>query len=190
MKHANLDHFNCSGIYIIRNLLNNMVYIGSAKNIKQRLHEHNSMLRRNKHHSKYLQNSYNKHPDCFMFSIIEECSIKFLIKREQYWIDFFLSFKKIYGYNEAPIAYSSLNRKLSKETKEKISKSHKGMKKPWSTMNHFKKPIICILNDNTELSFKSIGDASKYLNINRSTIGRLLHNPSIHKSKHPKFIFN
>lgn len=189
MIHANLNHFNCSGIYVIRNTSNNKLYIGSAKNIKQRLHEHNSMLRRNKHHSKYLQNSYNKYENCFLFSILEKCNIDNLINREQYWIDYYLSYKKIYGYNNAPKAYNSLNRKFSEETKLKMSNSHKGMKKPWVTMNHFKKPIKCVFDDNTEQYFNYIGEASKILNIDRNTISRLLTKPNKRKSKFPKFYY-
>ncbi len=188
MKHANLNHFNCSGIYIIRNTFNNKIYIGSAKNIKQRLHEHNSMLRRNKHHSKYLQNSYNKYNDRFIFSILEQCEIDNLIIREQYWLNYYISYNKLYGYNISPKAYSSLNRKASNETKLKMSNSHKGMKKPWSNMNHFKKKIKSVINDQ-EIFFNSIGDASLYFNISRATISRLLINPTVKKSKHPKFYY-
>lgn len=188
MKHSNLKHFNCSGIYIIRNLINNKIYIGSAKNIKQRLHEHKSMLRRNSHHSNYLQNSYNKYKNYFLFSILENCEINNLISREQYWLNYYLSYNKLYGYNVSPKAYSSLNRKASNETKLKMSISHKGMKKPWSNMNHFKKQIKAVINDQ-EILFNSIGEASLHFNISRSTISRLLINPPIKKSKHPKFYY-
>ena len=185
MIHTNLSHFNCSGIYIIRNITNNKVYVGSAKNIRQRLHEHKSMLRNNKHSSKYLQNAYNLDSKKFLFSILECVSIENLIKREQYWLDFFRCFNKLNGYNNVPIAYSSLGRKFSEETKEKIRQSHLGMKKPWSTMNHFKKPIIHILND-IETYYSYIGEASASLNISRNTITRLLNHPVIN-SKHGQF---
>lgn len=184
MKHSILNHFDCSGIYIIRNLLTKKVYIGSAKNIKQRLHEHKSMLRRGAHHSKYLQHVYNKNPNILLFSILEICSIDKLIKREQYWLDFFLSYKKEYGYNNVPTAYSSLGRKFTAETKNKISNSHKGMKKSWSKGNFPKKPIIHIFN-NIETFYTSIKEASNILNINYTTITRLVTNPR--KSKHGVF---
>lgn len=188
MFHANLKHFDCSGIYIIRNIKTNLIYIGSAKSIRQRLHEHKSMLRRNKHHAKHLQFSYNKNPNYFLFSILEKVNIQYLIKREQYYLNRYLCYKKEYGYNNVPTAYSSLGRVLSEETKKKISEAHKNMKKPWSNMNHFKKKIKAVL-DTEELFFNSVGEAATYFNINRNTISRLLLRPGKKKSKFPKFYY-
>ena len=37
------------GIYRIRNLINNKVYIGSTKNMKVRWAKHKALLRHNKH---------------------------------------------------------------------------------------------------------------------------------------------
>jgi predicted GIY-YIG superfamily endonuclease len=186
MKYSNLNHFDCSGIYIIRNLKTKKVYIGSAKNIKQRLHEHNSMLRRNKHHSKYLQNVYNKNTDFLLFAIIEECKTENLIKREQYWLNFFQSFKKENGYNSVPTAYSSLGRKFSQGTKDKMSKSHKGMKKPWSKGLHCRKAIRHT-KEGLITEYPSIQEASLSFNIHYSTISSLLRNNR--KSKHGIFIY-
>ncbi|MEQ8172689.1 MAG: GIY-YIG nuclease family protein, partial [Candidatus Eremiobacterota bacterium] len=50
-----------SGIYCIINRVNQKIYIGSAKNLKDREKQHFSLLKNNKHVNKYLQNSYNKH---------------------------------------------------------------------------------------------------------------------------------
>lgn len=188
MKHAILKHFECSGIYVIRNIKTNLIYIGSAKNIKQRLHEHKSLLRRNAHYAKHLQNSYNKNSNYFLFSILEKAPIENLIKREQYYLDKYRPFKKENGYNNVPNAYSSLNRVLSEETKLKMSNSHIGMKKPWSNMNHFKKRVKAIYKYD-EFEFNSIGEASVFFNINRNTISRLLKNPTKRKSNHPNFFY-
>ena len=44
-----------SGIYIIRNLINNKVYVGKSKNVKQRKNAHFSALKLNKHNNQHLQ---------------------------------------------------------------------------------------------------------------------------------------
>lgn len=52
-----------SGVYQIVNELNGHRYIGSSKNIQHRILTHRSSLRRNNHHSIYLQNAFNKYGD-------------------------------------------------------------------------------------------------------------------------------
>lgn len=53
---------NCDfpGVYIILNLDNKKVYIGSTRNIKRRLIEHEISLRGNKHNNTEMQLDYNK----------------------------------------------------------------------------------------------------------------------------------
>jgi len=96
------------GIYKITNLINNKLYIGSSNNIEKRKIAHFSLLKRNKHHSIYLQNSYNKYgKNAFKFEIIELCSKEDLFLKEQFYVDFYISYKPLYGYNEAAIIKSS-----------------------------------------------------------------------------------
>jgi group I intron endonuclease len=116
-----------SGVYIIKNKINNKFYIGSSINIKKRFREHLSSLRNNSHHSKYLQNAFNKHKENnFTFEILEECDSEFLILREQYFIDILSPV-----YNMAKIAGNTLGLKRTEDTKKKLSKSHKGQI-PWN----------------------------------------------------------
>lgn len=73
---TNFDVFdkNGSGVYMIKNVLNNHKYIGSTKNFKQRLKQHISDLHNNKHHSSYLQAAWNKYGEKhFVFQILETC---------------------------------------------------------------------------------------------------------------------
>jgi group I intron endonuclease len=61
-----------SGIYIIRNIINNHIYIGCTTNFYNREKQHFAMLKNNKHHSKHLQNSFNKYGvNNFKFEIID-----------------------------------------------------------------------------------------------------------------------
>ena len=89
-----------SGIYMIINLDNFKVYIGSTKNLVRRQKEHFTELRKGEHHNKYLQDSYNIHgKEKFFFITLEECAEDILIKREIHWILLKDSLKGKKGYN-------------------------------------------------------------------------------------------
>lgn len=124
----NKDQEKLFGIYKIENLNNGKIYIGStSSSFKKRYKEHLSLLFMNDHHSKYLQRSFNKHGiNSFVFSIVEIVDTKSeVIKREQYYLDYFKCFLKENGYNVLPKAYSSLGFKHSEESKKLIGKSSK-----------------------------------------------------------------
>lgn len=109
-----------SGIYQIRNLVNNKVYIGSALDLYQRRCQHYSLLKHGKHNHK-LQNSYNKYnKENFVFEVIEfiEDTHK-LLECEQYWIDRFDVTKN--GYNVQPIVGRVT---ITEEIKILMSKNH------------------------------------------------------------------
>jgi group I intron endonuclease len=81
---------NISGIYIIKNNINNKVYIGSAVCCKQRFIGHKSDFKKKQHNDRF-QNFVNKYGvNSLVFEILEIVSNKQkLIEREQYWIDFY-----------------------------------------------------------------------------------------------------
>jgi group I intron endonuclease len=114
---------NKSGVYQIKNKENNKVYIGStSKKFSHRLSNHIRELLENKHHSKHLQNSFNKDKkfDRFEISILEVCDPENCIPNEQKWIDIYTPYKDTLGYNISPTAGSCLGIKKSKEDKIKI----------------------------------------------------------------------
>lgn len=113
-----------SGIYKIQSKIKPYkYYIGSSIDINNRWTEHLKKLRKNKHHSKKLQNHYNKYGESDLcFSFILGCDIEDLIKIEQFFIDLYKPF-----FNVCPFAGNTLGRFHSEETKEKISKSKKGI---------------------------------------------------------------
>lgn len=116
-----------SGIYCIKNKLNNKLYVGSTINFDKRKREHYSYLRRGTHHSTYLQRSFNKYGEInFEFFILETCESEKLLIREQHYIDVLSP-----RYNICKIAGNSLGVKRSEETKKKLSDVHKGQK-PWN----------------------------------------------------------
>lgn len=121
-----------SGIYKIENMINGKVYIGSAVNIARRRNTHLSTLKHNKHENIILQQAYNKYgSEAFKFEILEIITDKsLLIIREQYYLNLYRCFKKKYGYNICPNAYSSLGVPCpykgiprTEEVKEKIRQS-------------------------------------------------------------------
>lgn len=107
-------NYGGSVVYRIVNLKTGQCYVGSACRFYYRQCGHISDLRKNKHHSKYLQRSWNKHgEDSFAFEILEQVPIKSqLLQREQYWLDALRP-----AYNSYPIAGSPLG---SKKTPEQI----------------------------------------------------------------------
>jgi group I intron endonuclease len=128
-----------SGIYQIRNIINNHKYIGSAVNIGSRWSLHKHHLKNNKHHNRYLQRAWNKYgADCFEFTIIETCFSFALLIREQHYLD-----KLKPEYNIEKKAGSSLgvkrtpeyinnmkNRVISKETRLRMSEARKKLLTP------------------------------------------------------------
>lgn len=109
-----------TGIYKIINIATGKYYVGSAVNIINRIKSHFNQLSNNKHHSKKLQNSYNKHGcDKFLFETILFCKTEDLIFYEQRSINTFNSFK--YGYNSSPTAGNILGYKHTEESKQKIA---------------------------------------------------------------------
>lgn len=106
---------NC-GIYVIKNNVNNNIYIGSSINLKQRFSQHKSTLRHNTHKNRHLQNAWNKYgEENFECIIIEHISnIKEVLIRENRYI-------RLYKPNYNNIQVNSEEKFFhSEETKKKI----------------------------------------------------------------------
>ncbi len=76
-------------IYEIINLGNNKFYVGRTIDFKRRQSEHIRDLKKQRHHSDYLQRAWNKYgEENFSFEVIEEVLDKSkLIEREQHYLD-------------------------------------------------------------------------------------------------------
>ena len=82
---------NC-GIYKIKCLKSNHYYIGSSCNIEKRFKRHMREAIRNRHHSLFFQNVFNKYgEENFILEILELCDKDYLKQREQYYLDNFLT---------------------------------------------------------------------------------------------------
>lgn len=116
-----------SGVYCIKNTVTGKRYIGSSKDIRYRLRKHRAVLRRGDHHSDHLQRSWNKHgPKAFEFRIIAHYDRCDLEAAEQFWIDWFESWKREKGYNIRQ--HVSMLLPPSAETRAKMSAAKKGYK--------------------------------------------------------------
>lgn len=110
--YSDKEIMNVCGIYQIRNLKNNKIYIGSAKDLKHRKYEHFRDLKSNTHHNKYLMYSFKLHgKENFIFEVIEFCSIEEKYKIEQYWIDKFYGRENCYNINPIANKPSNINKK-------------------------------------------------------------------------------
>jgi len=124
------DDLQLCGVYTIANLITNKIYVGSTSvSFYERWRAHLKDLKRNKHHSKKLQNSVNKYGLInFKFEILEITNPEFSSSTEKYWFDLLNPIK--FGYN---VSYSTtggcLGYKLKKEHKLILSKINKGNKR-------------------------------------------------------------
>lgn len=115
-----MKRYFASGIYCIKNINNNKVYIGSAIDLDSRIRGHRHYLNKGKHANRHLQASWNKHGEAsFSFIVIERVHKSQLLEREQYWIDFYDAANGG-GYNLRLTASSNLGIKFSDKSKLKM----------------------------------------------------------------------
>lgn len=122
------------GIYMIKNKINNKIYIGKSIKIENRWYQHRYSLNNNLSSNLYLQASWNKYgEENFEFSIIELIENNNLLNnKEIYWINKFNSTNKENGYNITS-GGDGRSCSCSDQTKKKISNSLIGM---FSGENH------------------------------------------------------
>lgn len=110
-------------IYIIKNDINNKVYIGQSKNVRERWLKHlsNSNRRNNQIISKAIKKYGREH---FWYEIIE-CGVEDYNEREKYWIQYFNStipngYNVSLGGDGTGSGFDSCNSKISEDVLYKI----------------------------------------------------------------------
>lgn len=134
-----------SGIYLIKNIINNKVYVGQAVNILKRIRKHIDSLTNNKHINKHLQRSFNKYGiENFEYSVVCSVPVEQLNLAEKSAIYMFTSTNPLFGFNkttggEGGIPTEEIRKKISEATtgkpkseehKKKLSKALTGEKSP------------------------------------------------------------
>lgn len=115
-----------SGIYTIRNKINNKIYVGCTNNLEKRLKYHKWKLLNNKHANIHLQKAFLKYGmENFEFETLEECEEQFLYGQEHYWCIILNSHNSVYGYNIKPTNPYKIGG-ISPNTREKISNALRG----------------------------------------------------------------
>lgn len=115
-----------NGIYIIRSLIDDRIYVGSATNFHKRYVRHLSTLRNNKHCNRKLQSFFNKYGENSL-SFDQLCIVEKkedLLPVEQYYIDLLQS--TIEGFNiRDDVRYMG---HMSKESRERSANTRRGIK--------------------------------------------------------------
>lgn len=158
-----------SGIYCIENTINHKTYIGSSKNIYQRLLKHFALLRHNKHENPHLQSAWNKYGESnFTWFILELCDNSRLTEVEQYCIDLFGA-----EYNITRIVERNI---LSKESRIKQGETRRRLHQEGKLEWNFKPVTIYVYDLDGKLLFNNplgVKDTAKRLDISPSSIARV-----------------
>jgi len=131
------------GIYKITNLTEGKAYIGQSRDIKKRMKGNISSLNGNhNNYNSYLKEAYIKYgKDDFASEILEIVSdISQLDERERYWIDYYKTCNREFGYNIATGGTGGYI--MPKETRQKQSLKRLGKKLPPETIEKFKNKIV------------------------------------------------
>jgi len=128
-----MPKYNNCGIYSITNSITGDMYIGQSSNLKNRQYGHFNDLRKNKHHSTYLQNAYNKYGESvFEFKIILFCDKSNLTYYEQQCV---FAFNSVYNMMKNCFE-SRYGVPQSEAARLKISMATKGSNNPMFGKHH------------------------------------------------------
>lgn len=121
-----------SGVYKIECVENGKVYIGSSIELSKRIYHHKCQLNAGKHHSRHLQNAWNRYgADAFNISVIVRCQPQDCLKQEQRLIDAHDACNQERGFNSAPVAGSCYGTTRSKEARLRMSRAQREARKKY-----------------------------------------------------------
>lgn len=162
----------CSGIYYLKNIENNKLYIGSSKNIRSRIYNHKNKFKNQKHSNPYLQNAVNKHGfEVFECGILEKCDEKDLLSKEQYYLD---TLKPEYN-----LTLMVIRNELSKESRLKQANTRRKRIKSGEIVLAGKEIYVYNIDGSFYKEYSHIIEACRELGIKcNGCISRALYNSS------------
>ena len=167
----NYTERNISGIYQIKNLINNKLYIGSSKNLYERFLTHRAELRNNYHFNTHLQNAFNKYGEQnFQFTILQQCDNdqNLLFDLEQWYVDIL---NPEYNQNKEVVFLPMITleaRKKVSETRKKLYRENK--------LNVYKNKIYLYYKDGSFVGeFESGREAAKFIHTTEDKISSVAH---------------
>lgn len=175
-------------VYLIHNVKNNKVYVGKAGDSKARWRKHLSIASCKRAKEQFaIHRAIHKYGESsFEFTVIQSLPNELICNEaEQYWISFFKSKSKQFGYNLTEGGEGVSGRVVSEETREKIRQKALGRKHTQETKlkmsgdgNHHSKltsnevkNIRNVFNKNT-----SLVSLAKEYKISSAAIARVIYN--------------
>lgn len=156
------------GVYEIKCLINNKIYIGSSVNIYLRFQTHKNHLSKNKHINEHLQSAWNLYgANNFSFTVIEESTEDLVLDREQYWMDSTNCYSREIGFNACKKADRPLGYKHNDESRIKMSKAKLGKKQSKESIEKRRLKIIGIKHTDTSkknMSIAKLGNKNPMFN--------------------------
>ena len=136
-----------SGVYKIYNKLNDRIYIGSAKEFKERFKGHFSSLKNNKHSNKFLQNDFNKcGAEAFVFEVLEVIEgpkLDRTTREKEILKEYWDGCKECYNIQKETV---SIDRSCFSKTPEETSKIlSSSLKKYYSNIDNRKKHSLLLV---------------------------------------------
>lgn len=155
-----------TGIYMFINKSNNKKYIGQSIDCNRRYAEHKRSgdpehysAKNERDSNTPIHRAFQKYGfENFDYIILEECSKENLDKRERYWISFYHSTDKSYGYNlseggQDTVGAKRENHSQAKLTLDEVSKIKKLLKETDLSLTEIQKQfskvgksMICLIN--------------------------------------------
>lgn len=164
-KHTNIP--NLSGIYKIKNLRTNKIYIGSSVKLKNRIRKHFYELKNHTHNNQYLQRTYDAYgEDSFNVEILEQFNIidyQTLLNLEKEYIIKYNTLDQKIGYN-LMLDNSSFLINLNKTSSQKNNTKNRCSLK----VNAFDR-----FTGKLKYNFNSVTEAAEFFNTSSSNISRV-----------------
>jgi hypothetical protein len=165
------------GIYCLKNLSTQKVYIGQSTNLKKRKYEFFRIFSKRKsitYRSSFVEAVKSSNKNDWRHEILCYCPKGSLDEMERFFIEAYKSTNPEFGYNEAVGGRGALGVKRSAETRKRMSENNVNRGKFGVEHNRSKSINQYDKQGNFIRRWDSISDAARKLSIHRSGISACL----------------